>query len=383
MYGALKKFDGTPPIHPSAGPVSHRFTSVALVALALLSALALGEARAQNDTVLVTVLRPTPVKSAPSTTARTIVIVNPTTFGATQLRVVDGFLRLRVDQIVRRRPSTGQLGYIAVADVDVDSGSAEPAVRPEPPIARSEPPAARPAPPVARAEPARPPAAAPGLPRAEAPSASRTERPTPPRAETASSAAPPGGELVIRPNAPPSIPAAADTPELNFLDKGSLTAIVLSPIAYQIGTGGDSIVVPAGFVADFASVPRALWAELSPVGEHARAVVVHDYLYWFQPCEREEADNLLMIAMTQQGVSDLRRGAVYAGVRLAGEEAWNASGAARDRGELRIVPSGVAPTALESWTDFRTRLGRADIRGTPGRMARQPYCELGKTQEVR
>jgi len=365
MYGALKKVRHHPSIHPPPSPVSHRFISVALVVFALLSLTALSEVRAQNDTVLVTVLRPTAVKSAPSTTARTIVIVNPTTFGATQLRVVDGFLRVRVDQIVRKKASTGQLGYIALADVDVDSGSAEPAVgsaepavaQPELPAARPELPAARPEPPVARAEPARPPAVAPGVPRA--------------------------GELVIRPNAPASMPAAADTPELDFLEKGSLAAIVRRPIAFQIGTGGDSIVVPAGFVADFASVPRALWAELSPVGDHARAVVVHDYLYWFQPCEREEADNLFMLAMTQHGVSDLRRGAVYAGVRIAGEDAWNASGAARDRGELRIVPTGVTPTAAESWSDFRTRLGRADIRGTPGRMPRQPYCELGKTREVR
>jgi hypothetical protein len=214
------------------------------------------------------------------------------------------------------------------------------------------------------------------------PSAPRAERPTPPRVEVArSAAAPRAGELVVRPNAPPSTPSAADTPELNFLEKGSLTAIVLRPIAFPIGTGRDSIVVPAGFVADFASVPRSLWAELSPVGEHARAVVVHDYLYWFQPCEREEADNLLMIAMELEGVPDLERGAVYAGVRIASEAVWNASGAARDRGELRIVPTGVAPTAGESWSDFRTRLGRADIRGTPGRMPRQPYCELGKSRE--
>jgi hypothetical protein len=357
--------------------VSHRFVARFALVVAFLSIAGSRKVRAQNDTVLVTVLRPTAVKSAPSSTARTIVIVNPTTFGATQLRVVDGFLRVRVDQIVRRRPSTGQLGYIALADVDVDSGSAEPAV------VRPERPGARPEPSVALAEPAAPPTAAPVPPRADT-IASSAKSPASPRVETVSRpAAPRADELVIRPNAPPSTPSATDTPELNYLEKGSLAAIVLRPIAYRIGTGGDSIVVPAGFVADFASVPRSLWSELSPVGEHARAVVVHDYLYWFQPCEREEADNLLMIAMTQHGVSDLRRGAVYAGVRIAGEDAWNASGAARDRGELRIVPSGVAPTDLESWSDFRTRLGRADIRGTPGRMARQPYCELGKSQEVR
>jgi hypothetical protein len=152
-------------------------------------------------------------------------------------------------------------------------------------------------------------------------------------------------------------------------------------MAYRIGDTRDSIVVPAGFVAEFASVPRALWAELSPVGEHRLAAIVHDYLYWFQPCEREETDNLLMIAMTQAGVSDLRRGAVYAGVRLASGDVWNANRVARDRGDLRIVPTQVGPTAQESFSDFRARLGRADIRGTPGRMPRQKYCEYGKAQQ--
>ncbi|MEO8564458.1 MAG: DUF1353 domain-containing protein, partial [bacterium] len=133
---------------------------------------------------------------------------------------------------------------------------------------------------------------------------------------------------------------------------------------------------------DFASIPRFLWTELSPVGEHERAAIVHDYLYWFQPCEREEADNLLMIAMTEDGVPDLQRGAVYAGVRVGGSDVWNANRVARDRGDLKVVPTQVTPTALESWSGFRARLGKADIRGTPGRMPRQTYCDYGKSQQV-
>jgi hypothetical protein len=151
---------------------------------------------------------------------------------------------------------------------------------------------------------------------------------------------------------------------------------------YQIGKTRDSIIVPAGFVTDFASIPRFLWTELSPVGEYKLAAVMHDYLYWFQPCEREEADNLLMIAMKAEGISDLQRGAIYTGVRVAGKDAWDANRIARDRGDLKIVPTQVKPTALESWSDYRSRLGKADIRGTPGRMPRQKYCDYGKSQQV-
>lgn len=349
------------PTRPEA-QVSRRFTAICALVLSFVVA---REVRAQNDTVLVTVLRPTALKSAPSITARTIVIINPTTFGATRLRVVDGFLRLRVDQIVRTRPSTGQLGYIAIADVDVDSGTT---AAPPAPVATA------PAPAVAAVRP-----------RTDTVIAARPDaapaKTTGTAAENAG-AAPRPGELVVRPNAPPPAPSATDSPDLHFLKQGALTAIVQRPIVYRFGNARDSVVVPAGFAADFTSVPRPLWTELSPAGEHARAVVVHDYLYWFQPCEREEADNLLMIAMKQEGVPDVQRGAVYAGVRIAGEDVWNADRAARDRGELRVVPTGVAPTALESWDAFRERLGKADIRGTPGRIARQPYCELGKSQQV-
>ena len=343
--------------------MSRRFAAICALVLSFVAA---REVRAQHDTVLVTVLRPTALKSAPSITARTIVIINPTTFGATRLRVVDGFLRLRVDQIVRSRPSTGQLGYIAIADVDVDSGTTTAAPAPV---------ASAPAPAVAAARPRR-----------DTVIAARAD--TTPVKTTSSTAAanapdaPRLGELVVRPDAPPPAPSAADTPDLRYLKQGALTAIVQRPIVYRFGSSRDSVVVPAGFAADFTSVPRSMWTELSPAGEHARALVVHDYLYWFQPCEREEADNLLMIALKQESIPDLQRGAVYAGVRIAGDDAWNASRAARDRGELRVVPTGVSPTALESWTEFRERLGRADIRGTPGRMARQPYCELGTSQRV-
>jgi hypothetical protein len=89
-----------------------------------------------------------------------------------------------------------------------------------------------------------------------------------------------------------------------------------------------------------------------------------------------------MIAMKEDGVSDLQRGAVYAGVRMGSADVWNANRVARDRGELRIVPPPIRPTAQESWSDFRARLGKADIRGTPGRMTRQKFCDYGKSQQM-
>ena len=316
------------------------------------------EARAQRQPMTVSILRRTAVHSNPSHASPTLGMLNPTTFEVTQVRVNEGFVRIPLRQIDRSWPASG-FGFIASEDVAVDSGTTAAVAARADSVPRARTAAVVPA----RADTAVPP-------RRDTLAVMKVDTALQPTARRT-------GELVVRPEAPPPSPSAVDSPDLGFLKRGPLAAIVQRPMAYRIGGTRDSIVVPAGFVAEFASIPRALWAELSPVGEHQRAAILHDYLYWFQPCEREETDNLLMIAMKEGGVSDLRRGAVYAGVRIGSGDAWNANRAARDRGDLRLVPTGVRPTAQESWSDFRARLAKADIRGTPGRMPRQTYCELG------
>src|SRR5262245_60709692 len=44
--------------------------------------------------------------------------------------------------------------------------------------------------------------------------------------------------------------------------------------------------VPAGFVTDFASIPRAFWSLLRPDGRYTHPAIVHDYLYWTQTAPR-------------------------------------------------------------------------------------------------
>lgn len=52
------------------------------------------------------------------------------------------------------------------------------------------------------------------------------------------------------------------------------------PLRYEVGSLGSGrlVEVPAGFVTDGASVPRAFWALLPVWGRYSRAAVVHDYL---------------------------------------------------------------------------------------------------------
>lgn len=174
-----------------------------------------------------------------------------------------------------------------------------------------------------------------------------------------------------------------ESPDFVFVKRGPLTAILRTDMPYQIGDTRDSIIVPSGFVTDFASIPRALWSRISPVDDYKLAAVVHDYLYWYQPCERGEADNLLAIAMAEEGVAFSDRAAVYAGVRAGGAEAWKSNSALRDSGEIRVVPKDAGrPGALETWDQFRLRLKANGVKGTPGRMARQKYCDYGRSRVV-
>ena len=95
--------------------------------------------------------------------------------------------------------------------------------------------------------------------------------------------------------------------------------IVVEEMVYVIGSTNERIVVPKGFVTDFASIPQALWAlGLSPHGQYSRAAVIHDYLYWSQGCSRGQADRLLVIAMKESSVSGFDEFLVYRGVDMGG-----------------------------------------------------------------
>jgi hypothetical protein len=96
-----------------------------VLVLASLTASITRQARAQGETMTVTILRRTAVKTNPSFASPTIAFLNPSTFEVTQVRVDDGFVRLLLRQIDRRSASSGY-GYIAAADVAVDSGTTTP-----------------------------------------------------------------------------------------------------------------------------------------------------------------------------------------------------------------------------------------------------------------
>ena len=86
--------------------------------------------------------------------------------------------------------------------------------------------------------------------------------------------------------------------------------------------------VPVGFMTDFASIPRPLQSLFSQLDLHVEAAVGHDYLYREKVVDRKLADQVFLAAMQKVQVPVIKRGLMYAGVRVGA--AW-AYGNAHDR----------------------------------------------------
>jgi hypothetical protein len=159
--------------------------------------------------------------------------------------------------------------------------------------------------------------------------------------------------------------------------------VLFSDLDYRVGDSAITITVPKGFVTDFASIPQPFWsAGLSPNGKYSKAAIVHDYLYWVQRCTRRQADNILMIAMKESGVDVATRTAIYEGVRLGGDTAWESNASERMQGLPRIVPeSELGFGAMALWRDYRQTLVQNGVTDPP--LAIEPdYCAVGDGTDV-
>jgi hypothetical protein len=117
------------------------------------------------------------------------------------------------------------------------------------------------------------------------------------------------------------------------------------------------VIVPRGFVTDFASIPQPLQllrGRISTTGRYGNATVVHDYLYWRQACTPAQVDNILAIAMKEAGVSLLERKIIYEAVRRFGQSAWDENRRARQAGMIRTVAPPYDQVPLTgTWAEYR------------------------------
>jgi hypothetical protein len=96
---------------------------------------------------------------------------------------------------------------------------------------------------------------------------------------------------------------------------------LLEPLVFVSDVAG-RIVVPAGFVTNFASVPRVPVVYELTGNTSSMAATVHDYLYTTHAVSRDVADAVLREASAATKVPGWRRWIMWTGVRVFGGSHW-------------------------------------------------------------
>jgi hypothetical protein len=78
-----------------------------------------------------------------------------------------------------------------------------------------------------------------------------------------------------------------------------------------------TLVVPAGFVTDLATIPKPLTAFYHRYGSHTKACIIHDFLY-VNEYPKKFADNVFKSVLKASGVENPTRFLFVWGVRLFG-----------------------------------------------------------------
>jgi hypothetical protein len=175
---------------------------------------------------------------------------------------------------------------------------------------------------------------------------------------------------------PPDVAAQQPIPPVPLMPFGDgQDSVLVSPMRYQIGRSVFIITVPAGFVTDFASTPRAIWAILPPSGRYQLAAVVHDFLYWDQGCTRQQADDLLRAAMAESQVKPRERDLIWQAVRTFGGAAWDGNASAKAAGKPRIIPpDAMNIPALVTWPEYQAQLIARGVKPSPTPPTPPGYC---------
>ncbi|HAK0655771.1 DUF1353 domain-containing protein [Salmonella enterica] len=80
----------------------------------------------------------------------------------------------------------------------------------------------------------------------------------------------------------------------------------------------DIISVPAGFITDFATIPRIFWTFMPPDGKDSKTAIIHNWIYDNALRTKKEADLILLDRMTVLGVPKWKRIVMHLAVRWFG-----------------------------------------------------------------
>ena len=103
------------------------------------------------------------------------------------------------------------------------------------------------------------------------------------------------------------------------------TWTVMKEMRVEVPGWSEPIVVPEGFVTDFASTPRFIWWAFPHEGQpYDLAACVHDMIYRHLQSKftRKQADDILLAIMKLYGTGFLTRWCIWLGVRIGGMSSW-------------------------------------------------------------
>jgi hypothetical protein len=129
-----------------------------------------------------------------------------------------------------------------------------------------------------------------------------------------------------------------------------------SDMTWTLPKSARTILIPRGFVTDFASVPTTFWAWMPPTGRYGLPAIVHDWLYWDQRMARSEADDVFGDALGDLDVSGWRHFVLYRSVRWFGGKYWRENTLAKQNGEGRVLKAFPNDARIR-WNDWRTKPG--------------------------
>ena len=153
---------------------------------------------------------------------------------------------------------------------------------------------------------------------------------------------------------------------------------LVEDLDYEVRDTGKIVTVPAGFVTDFASIPRPFWSILPTWGKYGPPAVVHDFLYWDQRCTREQADRIILVAMEESDVGFIRRFFIHRAVAWGGGFAWDENEDVREAGKTREIPNDMVPhDPTTTWETFQNSLFEKGVRPErrPSQEPPPDYCK--------
>lgn len=103
---------------------------------------------------------------------------------------------------------------------------------------------------------------------------------------------------------------------------GDQVYVLLEDLVYECDRY--TITAKKGFDFDAISIPKIFWTLIdSPfTGKAVRGATIHDALYASQALPREICDEVFLSAMKDDGVSCIKRNAMYMAVRVGGASAY-------------------------------------------------------------